>query len=267
MEHGLGPSRQTVGQSRPGLGASRRAVTRGGVWAAPVVAIGAAAPAYAASGPCLVRTNFDDLTPGQPVGTLTFPPSDVTGTLTFSSTPGNTGEVAATSTVPSWNYVEIEMLQPVQQGKQITVTLVLSQPVENLSFKLHDIDSEEGGYRDTVVVHTPGYVASRGANIQGAGSAADPLRPVDWGDTPIASGLGDVELTWAGPVQTVSFTYVGGLTGNSQNQHIGLGNISFTDCVANPDRQAVDLSRVAVAQGRFSRGARADLDPDPARDN
>jgi hypothetical protein len=46
--------------------------------------------------------------------------------------------------------------------------------------------------------------------------------------------LGDVQLSWAGTVSQVQFTYRAGITGASVNQHIGIGNISFSDCVANP---------------------------------
>ena len=83
-----------------------------------MVALAVAAPAYATSVPCVVQTNFDDLTPGTKPTSLTFLPSTVTATIAYASTgnggddtPGGTGQVAATDTNPSWNYLEVEMLE------------------------------------------------------------------------------------------------------------------------------------------------------------
>ena len=46
---------------------TRRTVTRGVAWSAPLAAISVAAPAFASSIPCQVTTVLDNLTPGQPV--------------------------------------------------------------------------------------------------------------------------------------------------------------------------------------------------------
>ena len=58
-------------------------MTRGVAWSAPLAAISVAAPAFASSIPCQVTTVLDNLTPGQPVGVLTFLPSTVTATIAF----------------------------------------------------------------------------------------------------------------------------------------------------------------------------------------
>lgn len=232
-------------RSRP---VTRRSVSAGAVWAVPVIAVAASAPAMAAS-QCVVTTNFDGLTPGTTPTTLTFLPSTVTATLGFTSsglggdnTPGDTGEVAATSTSPSWNYIEVEMLAPIDQGDSIQVTISLTEAVENLTFKIHDIDGLSGQWQDTVRVDTAGFTFVPGANIIGDGSNGTRFRNATPGDDPIDSGVADVTLSWVGPVQTVSFSYIAGRDRDTNNQHIGLGDISFTDCVfgSSTSRQGQD---------------------------
>lgn len=228
---------------------SRRTVAAGMAWAVPVITAATAAPAFAVSG-CVVQTNFDNLAVGSRPTTLYFPPSTITASVAFTSTgnggdntPGDTGLVAATNTTPAWNYIEMEMLADLEAGDSITATITLTAAVENLSLILHDIDSTRSGWRDDVVVNTPGWTAVLGSGLQGAGTSANPYRPNSVGDYPISSGQGDLRLTWAGPVSSVSFTYKAGINGDSRNQHIGLGNISFSDCVANPSVRSRTASR------------------------
>lgn len=222
---------------------SRRTLAAGVAWAAPVVAVSAAAPAYALSVPdipCEVIQTYDNLQVGTCVTNIGFPPSAVTATITYAAnygwdnTPGDTCRVEQTNPgAPRqpWRYVELEMRSPIRQGRSITVTIRLSQPMENLRFQLHDIDSVSGNWQDTVQINTPGYSLVLGAGLQGDGTSGNLIRPTQWGDYYISSGLGDAVVTWAGPIQEVSFTYVAGINGNSSNQHIGLGNISFSDCI------------------------------------
>ena len=68
---------------------------------------------------------LDNLTPGQPVGVLKFLPSTVTATIAFgngagSGQTGGTGQVAATTTTPPWNYIEVEMSDPLNAGDYMT---------------------------------------------------------------------------------------------------------------------------------------------------
>ena len=81
----------------------------------------------------------------------------------------------------------------------------------------------------------------------GTGTDADAFRNNVFGDQAIDSGLNHVDLTWAGSVSQVKFRYRARNSGNSGNQHIGIGNISFSDCVANPTKRAG--RRGAVAHG------------------
>ena len=163
---------------------TRRTVTRGVAW-----------------------TVLDNLTPGQPVGVLKFLPSTVTATIAFgngagSGQTGGTGQVAATTTTPSWNYIEVEMTDPLNAGDYIDVTITLSAAVTNLSFRIHDIDktgsTQQYGWNDEVWVQTPGFSAVKGTNVIGTGTDADASRNNVFGDQAIDSGLNHVNLTWAG---------------------------------------------------------------------
>ena len=129
-------------------GISRRTIVKGAAWTVPAIALAVPVPAYAASPtPCTPTTSFDNLTPGTSPSSITFFPSMVTASLAFTSsgqggdnTPGDTGKVAATSTSPSWNYIEIEMVSSLNTGDYVELTITLSQAVTGLSFVLHDID-------------------------------------------------------------------------------------------------------------------------------
>lgn len=246
---------------------TRRTVTRGVAWSAPLAAVAVAAPAFATSPvPCVVQTNFDNLTPGTKPSALTFLPSTITATITWDAsygsddTPGGTGQVAQTNTNPAWNYLECEMLSTITSGRTVTLSIHLSAPVTNLGFRIHDIDktgsTQQYGWDDFVIVNTPAnvFTYARGTNVVGVGTAADPFRNNVFGDQAIDSGLNHVDLLWVGPIQDVQIIYKAGHNGNSDNQHIGIGNISFSDCVANPTQRAAFATQSRVAAGGFVPG-------------
>ncbi|BDZ54247.1 hypothetical protein [Agromyces marinus] len=226
---------------------TRRTLVKAAAWTAPAIALAAPVPAYAAS-PCTPETSIDDLRPGSRPSSITFFPSMVTATLAFTSsgqggdpTPGDTGLVEATSTTPSWNYIEMEMLATLNAGDYVQLTITMSEPVTGLSFVLHDIDSERDGYVDTVEVISPmagNYTFALGSNIQGDGTAGNRFRPINWGDTPISSGQGDLRITVPGVTTTVTIRYRAGLSGRSSNQHIGLGDLRYEACVLPSPQQS-----------------------------
>lgn len=231
---------------------SRRTLVKGAAWAVPVIAFAAPVPAFAASR-CVPSTSLDSLAEGtSPTQIAFFPAANppVTAGLAYSksSNPvdtGATGQVATTSTMPPWNYLELEMERnnndrPLTAGDWVQLTITMSEPVTGLSFIIHDIDSTSSGWRDYINVRTPGYSVNLGnpTNLQGTGSEADPIRPIQNGDLPISSGENAVRLTWNGVVQVVVIRYIAGMTGNSANQHVGLGNLSYQACVPPTSRSA-----------------------------
>lgn len=240
--------------AQPG-GVSRRTIVKGAAWAVPVIAIAAPVPSVAAS-PCTPTTSIDSLSPGTRPTSVLFPPSSVSAAISWASggqggdsTPGDTGRVEATSTSPSWNYIEMEMLSKLDAGDYVQLTLTLSQSVTGFSLLLHDIDSVQGQWQDTVVVDTPGYTLQLGSGLQGAGTVADPIKPNTWGDYPISSGQGTVRITWPGTVSTVTLRYIAGINGNSANQHIGLGDMRFSAC-PEPTRAKSSARSIAPDETR-----------------
>ena len=216
---------------------SRRTLTRSTAWAAPVLVTSVAAPASAASGPCAggqAALNGSTL----PVP-LTFSPSTVTATVTFSSTgatgndqtPGETGEIHATAYSPSWRYIKLHLPAGMDQGDTVTITLTFSQPVTGLSLTITDIDKDKDQWIDQVIVNTAGYaVAAKGANVTGAGTTGNPFTTSVNGG--IDSAAGDVKLTWQGSLSQVQLTYRAAdiLNGSGIGQHIGVGLIGFASC-------------------------------------
>jgi len=230
-----------VPQSSRGM--DRRSVVKAAAWSVPAVAVAASVPAFAAStpdDPCVPTTFLDGLEPGTSPSSISFFPSTVMASLSYTSngqggdnTPGGTGQVLTASGAPTpWNFLEMEMVSQLDVGDWVELTITLSQPVVGLSFTLHDIDWVDGAWYDTVIVTPAGYTSTPGTNVQGAGTSGDPFRPISEGDNPISSGLGDVTVTYplSGPISQVVIRYRAGITGNSGNQHIGLGDLSFENC-------------------------------------
>lgn len=234
---------------------TRRRVVAAAAWTVPVVTVSAPLPAYAAASQCTPTTSFDNLTPGSRPRTLTFEPSNVVATLSYSEGGsgrlglGDTSVVSRTRTSPAWNYLTLEMVpgrDRLTSGHWVQLTITLSEPITGLSFIVHDIDSTSGGYLDTVQVLTEGYDYELGSNIRGTGTDTNRFRPITTGDTPIDSGRGDVRLTWSTAVSEVSIRYVAGITGSSSNQHIGLGDLSYDACLELPQRTTRARSVPAV---------------------
>lgn len=243
-------------------GVRRRALIKSAAWSVPVIAAAVAVPAQAAS-ECRPTTNFDQLVPGTSPSRITFEPSGVTASLAFrssgqaSSRPGATGKVSRTTTQPAWNYIEMQLVQPLSTGNYIELTISLSEAVTGLSILLHDIDKNRAtswaatNWVDTVVVMTPGFQYERGSNIVGTGTTSSPFAPQAWGDTPISGGAGRLRLTWPGEVKTVTIRYLAGAAGNAQSQHIGLGDLSYEACLV-PQSSSVGIqARGAQAQAEI----------------
>ncbi len=214
-------------------GMSRRTLARTTAWTAPIAVVAVAAPAYAASVPCVGGQAV--LVQGTSPTVLGFSPSAVTAAVSYSTTgwagdptPGETGEVHPTDYTPAWNYLKLHHPAGMDQGDTITLTLAFSQPVLGLTLTITDIDKATGQWIDQVIVDTLGFVAAPAANVVGAGTSANPFTTkVDSG---ISSALGDLKLTWAGPLSVVQLTYRAGDVQNSSGigQHIGVGRIGFS---------------------------------------
>ncbi len=217
----------------------RRAVARGAAWSLPVVALAVAAPAHAATSVCHVTTgklDWDSFTTGsnQLNKTLTTSVAGVSikVTVTGDFASGN-GNIVSTTTGGQSRVMRFYDAEGKSNTSQ-TVLITFSKQVQNVSFSLLDVDSAKNGgffggnaYEDLVIVNTPGWSGSKHKNVKGSGTAKDPYRgkttdsPVD-GTSPDSN----VDLSWAGKLTQVSFTYAqdGSVSGGP---FIGISDISF----------------------------------------
>ncbi len=217
-------------------------MTRGAAWSIPVVSLAVAAPAMAASG-CKMTTgllNWDAFADGSQTGKALATTGGTGVTATVTTTGGDTaaGNGVVTSTVTGGlsKVMRFTSLNNVNNTSQ-TVTITFNKPVQNVSFSLLDIDSAPGGYYDQVIISTAGFTGSKHSNVIGAGAAKGngnnngPYRPPD-DDHSVAGGSsnGNVDLSWTGPVSSISFIYRqnGSMNGNP---FIGISDIAFQYCL------------------------------------
>jgi hypothetical protein len=219
----------------------RRAVARGAAWSIPVVSLAVAAPAMAASG-CKMTTgtlSWDVFTDGSKQTGKALATTGGTGVTVTLATTGDTGAtgnglVTSTPTGSLSKVIRFTSLDNVANTTQ-TITITFSKPVQNLAFSLLDVDSARQGnqsaYEDLVVINTPGWTAVKHINVKGSGTTALPYRaqttnsPVDG-----TSADSNVDLSWTGPISSISFTYSqdGSVNGDP---FIGISDIAFQYCV------------------------------------
>jgi len=219
---------------------SRRALARTAAWATPVVLVAVTAPAYAAtSGQCTDFGQADLGAVGSKPGSLLLPPSSNKATISLKGTDskgnvlaldGATGSVATTDYTPGWSYLMLHHAKGMRQGNTITLTLSFDQPVENLTLTVTDIDKITGEWIDQVYTSPVGTVSTKGPNVVGSGTSADPFTSKV--EAEIHTAAGDLTLTWPGPLSVVQLFFRVGDTKNtsSNGQHIGVGKIGFDSC-------------------------------------
>ena len=116
-------ARRDQGASPEGSALSRRTLTKGAVWTTPLLVTAVAAPAYAASGPCVPGTVAltQNTSTTQPTSGAAGPAVDeghgdrriLVDRLGGDATPGETGQVRATqfddatAAYPNYNYLKL----------------------------------------------------------------------------------------------------------------------------------------------------------------
>ena len=216
-------------------------MTRGAAWSIPVVSLAVAAPAMAASG-CKMTTgqlswdvfgNGTDQT-GKALATTGGTGVTVTVSVTGATGADNNGEVTSTTTGGLSKVLRFYDLNNVANTQQV-VTLTFSKPIQNLSFSLLDVDSAKQGnqaaYEDLVIINTAGWTATKHSNVIGSGTAAAPYRAANTNSPVLGSSANsNVDLSWTGPISSVSFTYKqdGSVNGNP---FIGISDIAFQYCL------------------------------------
>lgn len=217
----------------------RRSVLSTAAWTVPVVATAAAAPMAAASQCVPASINWNDSAVGARPTTLAVPGVTPTLTATFAVTYGGAAAPSTTSgTIVAGpqggstdRYYRVEFLNP-EPNNEATVTITFNRAVRDVNFTILDIDATNGGYRDSIVVNTPGFTATPGPRVQGAGTTASPFQM----NTPFAniapdSNAGNLRLNWAGPLTSVSFRYFQPNTAaRSANMVVGISGIGVNPC-------------------------------------
>jgi hypothetical protein len=215
---------------------SRRTLAKGAAWTAPVVLTAVAAPAYASSLPCLKGQALLS-NPGSDavVTTLAFPPSLVTAAVTYSAqawqdqTPGDTGQVRSTEFPggTQWNYVTLRHPEGADTGDTVTMTISFSQPVQNLTLRVTNIDKVTGDFIDEIVVGPATFEATVGPRVSLSGGGFKATA-----EGAITSNQGDVTLFWSAPVQQVHITLRAADDDNASfdGQYVGVGLIGFDNC-------------------------------------
>jgi hypothetical protein len=218
----------------------RRAVTRGAAWSVPVVAVAMAAPASAnTSGACQTgKLDWDQVSLGTQTDKVLVPLGGTGVTMTISTTgddgAANNGQVTTTSTGGQSRVMRFYDVNNKHNTSQ-QVTITFSKPVRNVSFSLLDVDSRAGNssadaYEDLVTVVTAGWSGTKHANIIGDGTPAHPYRAKS-SDSPVAGSSADsnVDLSFAGPLTSVSFVY--GQDGRvNGDPFIGMSDVLFQYC-------------------------------------
>jgi hypothetical protein len=115
------------------------------------------------------------------------------------------------------------------------LTFTFAPAVYNLRFNLYDVDQYTGGgtanYRDSIAINaTPAsFTANTPANISGNGSNATPFLGVENTNTGLVTNTsmaGNIAVVVAGPITTLTITYVGTLNSTS-NQVVGIGDMTW----------------------------------------
>lgn len=239
--------KQVTSNSRtPKHAASRRAVVRGVAWTVPVVAAAATAPAYAASYCPAVTLTWTDYTVGSQFTSATVSGITVTLTSSGANTAANNRTISSTQT--GGQSSNLRLYSTTSTSPQ-TATFSFSRngvPINviNLQFSLLDIDSglnPDGStaWYDQVSVGTTGYsggivnstyVIGNGTTT-GTSTTTGTYRAASTNtsaNVPGTSTNGNVLLSWASPVSSVSITYSQRATpGATAAPFIGVSNLSF----------------------------------------
>lgn len=234
----------------------RRHLTRAAAWAVPVIAVAAAAPAYAAS-PCDTTYSYR-----LDWGTTPFTKIDEDGSATIAApSPGassiNVGfksEVssaavarpAANLSVPATLNIgglganerglRIEHAQPITAGRtnRQTITITFGRAVTGLSFTITDVDSSNSaaanqtrnGWWDQVELSGTRDVVQP-ATITGLGTLAAPWKHTSANTNEATTGTGgNVKVTYPGAVSSITLVYWSDSAGG--NQAIALSDFTFT---------------------------------------
>lgn len=135
--------------------------------------------------------------------------------------------------VPTQKHLRFEMTpdnDSATNGSRQTITFTFSQPVTNVSFRFFDIDNLNDAWGDRIVINTtPFTFSTAGSTVIGAGTNTNRFRNSQASNNlPATSDDGNVQVSFAGPLTSFSFTYRNEGEEGGQNQLISISDITFT---------------------------------------
>jgi hypothetical protein len=237
LDNDVTPARTQVG---------RRSLTRGAAWSVPVVALAMAAPANAATSGCKNTTGTLSWKTIKPVGkvqtgkTLATTLGGVTANVTTTGDTGATDNgINTTGPIGGSGSLILFHSENDNSDTSQTITITFSAQVSNVSLSLLDIDSSQdktffnttNHWQDLVSVSPAPSTAAKGSTVMGSGTTGSPYRATTKNTTvPDGSATGNVDLTFAGPLKTITVVYSqdGSQDGSPK---MGISDISFQACV------------------------------------
>ncbi|WP_210649280.1 hypothetical protein [Nocardioides sp. SYSU D00065] len=219
-----------------GVRTSRRSLVRGAAWTVPVVAVATTAPAFAAS-PCASTTIVWSAVGSSGSTFVSTTSGGVVVTLTVSgqTTALNNRTISNVQTGGQSSNLRFYSTSANNSAQTATFTFTRNgQPVDviNLRFSFLDIDSGGANWDDRVTVNTPGFaytIANQTYVTGNGGTGSNAFRANGYNTsaaTPGNTSNGNVAVSWAGPISSMSFTYAqdGSASGSP---FIGISNMSF----------------------------------------
>jgi hypothetical protein len=236
-EHGLGLDEMGSSDRRTFLRRAGLAGAAAVAWSAPQLV---SMPVASAQGTCApVTLDWDNFTAD----------STFNSTLVGGITVGVTTTALAATTLLSTNRtiratpnggftgqaLQLQQL-PNASGIGQDVDITFSSPVSNVSFSFYDIDNQTGsGWGDRIRIDTTPFTFNvpSGSNVigNGTGNGNNRFRNSVLNDNlDDDEALGNVTLTWAGPLSLIEFRYTNAVNTGGGNMRIGISDITFTPC-------------------------------------
>ncbi len=173
----------------------------------------------------LVTTTDSNTSTGITVTTRT---TQYGGVPTFGSTIVNNGSANGSPT----GYVYMTQTGNVANTTQgQTTTFTFSEPVYNLSFTVYDIDGGATccGWNDIVDFNSDSGIPTSGTPAANVAYNLATGRASANANLNITNGLGNMTVTWAGPVTSVTIKhFVGTQTAAIGGQYVAIGPLTFT---------------------------------------
>ena len=211
-----------MAQTSTGAARTSRRTALAAAWSVPVITAAAAAPAVAASACTPLTISWATVAAGTTVSSASV--GGVTMTIALSAVTGAASNNQQIYTQPLGGQSRsLSFFLDSRTTSSETITFSFSQPVTALSMTWLDVDKNGTSWSEQLQIVSSGWSTTFvGSAVTQTGSTFVGSANADNSGT-----TGNVGLSFAGPVQTVQFTY-SQLINGSGSSGIGVGPITFT---------------------------------------